>query len=98
MPSGRAGHDCSVVAPSLTARSPGERIETDRQDAINFAKLHPAGGPRTPSLPHHRNHVGRRLYRNPAHESRRESLMNGHAPSVNGRNDRSAGIVSVMNW
>ena len=38
-----AGHDCSVVAPSLIPRKPGERIKTDRRDAINLAKLHRAG-------------------------------------------------------
>jgi hypothetical protein len=32
-----------VVAPSLIPRRPGERIKTDRRDAINLAKLHRAG-------------------------------------------------------
>jgi transposase len=38
------GHGCVVVAPSLIPRKPGERIKTDRRDAINLAKLHRAGG------------------------------------------------------
>ena len=38
-----AGHDCAVVAPSLIPRKPGDRIKTDRRDAINLAKLHRAG-------------------------------------------------------
>jgi len=38
-----AGHGCIVVAPSLIPRKPGERIKTDRRDAINLAKLHRAG-------------------------------------------------------
>ena len=38
-----AGHECAVVAPSLIPRKPGERINTDRRDAINLAKLHHAG-------------------------------------------------------
>jgi len=38
-----AGHDCVVVAPLLIPRKPGERIKTDRRDAINLAKLHRAG-------------------------------------------------------
>jgi hypothetical protein len=38
-----AGHECAVVAPSLIPRKPGERINTDRRDAINLAKLHRAG-------------------------------------------------------
>src|SRR5580693_6320992 len=38
-----AGHECAVVAPSLIPHKPGERIKTDRRDAINLAKLHRAG-------------------------------------------------------
>ena len=37
------GHECAVVAPSLIPRKPGDRIKTDRHDAINLAKLHRAG-------------------------------------------------------
>jgi len=38
-----AGHGCVVVALSLIPRKPGERIKTDRRDAINLAKLHRSG-------------------------------------------------------
>ena len=38
-----AGHGCVVVAPSLIPRKPGDRIKTDRRDAINLARLHRAG-------------------------------------------------------
>lgn len=38
-----AGQECVVVAPSLVPRKPGERIKTDRRDAIILAKLHRAG-------------------------------------------------------
>ena len=38
-----AGHECVVVAPSLIPRKPGDRIKTDRRDAISLAKLHQAG-------------------------------------------------------
>jgi transposase len=38
-----AGHECVVVAPSLIPRRPGDRIKTDRRDAINLAKLHRVG-------------------------------------------------------
>ena len=37
-----AGHECVVAAPSLIPRKPGDRIKTDRRDAINLAKLHRA--------------------------------------------------------
>ena len=38
-----AGHECVVVGPSLIPRKAGERIKTDRRDAINLAQLHRAG-------------------------------------------------------
>ena len=37
------GHDCEVVAPSLMPRRPGERVKTDRRDAVQLARLHRAG-------------------------------------------------------
>jgi transposase len=37
------GHACEVVAPSLIPRRPGERVKTDRRDAVALAKLHRAG-------------------------------------------------------
>jgi transposase len=43
-----AGHECIVVAPSLIPRKPGERIKTDRRDAINLARLHRGAGELTP--------------------------------------------------
>ena len=33
-----AGHDCQVVAPSLIPKKPGERIKTDRRDALKLAR------------------------------------------------------------
>jgi transposase len=38
-----AVHGCVVVAPSLIPRKPGDRIKTDRRDAVNLANLHRAG-------------------------------------------------------
>ncbi len=32
------GHDCQVVAPSLVPKKAGERIKTDRRDALKLAK------------------------------------------------------------
>jgi transposase len=37
------GHECMVVAPSLIPRKPGERVKTDRRDALMLARLHKAG-------------------------------------------------------
>ena len=37
------GFDCEVVAPSRIPRAPGERIKTDRRDAVKLARLSRAG-------------------------------------------------------
>jgi transposase len=37
------GHDCMVVAPSLIPIKAGDRVKTDRRDAMMLAKLHRAG-------------------------------------------------------
>jgi transposase len=34
-----SGHDCQVVAPSRIPKAPGERIKTDRRDALKLARL-----------------------------------------------------------
>ena len=37
------GHHCEVVAPSLIPRRAGERVKTDRRDALMLARLHRSG-------------------------------------------------------
>ena len=37
------GHGCTVVAPSLIPKKPGERVKTNRRDAAMLARLHRAG-------------------------------------------------------
>ncbi|MBV8400039.1 MAG: IS110 family transposase [Acetobacteraceae bacterium] len=37
------GHECTVVAPALIPRRVGERVKTNRRDAITLARLHRAG-------------------------------------------------------
>jgi len=37
------GFDCIVVAPSKIPRKSGDRIKTDRRDAVNLARLHRSG-------------------------------------------------------
>lgn len=39
----RQGIACTVIAPTLTPRRPGERIKTDRRDAVKLARLFRAG-------------------------------------------------------
>ena len=33
------GHECDVVAPSLIPQRPGDRVKTDRRDALKLARL-----------------------------------------------------------
>jgi len=37
------GHDCLVVAPALIPKRTGERVKTNRRDAVTLARLHRAG-------------------------------------------------------
>ena len=34
------GHECTVVAPSMIPRKPGERVKTNRRDSWILARLH----------------------------------------------------------
>ena len=36
-------HECTVIAPSLIPRRPGERVKTNRRDAVKLARLFRAG-------------------------------------------------------
>ena len=37
------GHECAVIAPSLISCRPGERVKTNRRDAVKLARLFRAG-------------------------------------------------------
>jgi transposase len=37
------GHECTVVAPSLIPRKAGDRVKTNRRDAVQLARLLRAG-------------------------------------------------------
>lgn len=37
------GQACAVIAPSLIPKRPGERVKTNRRDAVTLARLHRAG-------------------------------------------------------
>jgi transposase len=39
----KKGHDCWVVAPSLIPKKAGDRIKTDRRDAVQLARLMRSG-------------------------------------------------------
>ena len=40
----KKGDDCWVVAPSLIPKKAGERVKTDRRDAVPLARLARSGG------------------------------------------------------
>jgi transposase len=63
------GHACVVVAPSLIPSKPGDRVKTDRRDALSLAKLHRAGELTPVWVP------------DPAHEAMRD-LVRARATSV----------------
>jgi hypothetical protein len=44
------GHDCMVVAPALIPKRSGERIKTNRRDAVTLARLQRLGE-LTPNCP-----------------------------------------------
>ena len=39
----KSGYDCWVVAPSLIPQKPGDRVKTDRRDAVQLARLARSG-------------------------------------------------------
>ena len=47
----RKGHTCLVVAPSLIPKRPGDRVKTDRRDAITLARTLRAGDLTTVYVP-----------------------------------------------
>ena len=57
------GHHCEVVAPSLIPRRTGERVKTDRRDALTLARLHRAGELRAVWVPDEEQEAMRDLTR-----------------------------------
>jgi transposase len=57
------GHECIVVAPSLIPRKPGDRVKTNRRDAISLAKQLRAGDLTAVWVPDPRHEAMRELTR-----------------------------------
>src|SRR3974390_1341578 len=57
------GHECIVVAPSLIPKKPGERVKTNRRDAMSLAKLLRAGELTAVWVPDERHEAMRDLSR-----------------------------------
>ena len=47
----KKGYDCWVVAPSLIPKKPGDRVKTDRRDAVQLARLARSGTSRRSMSP-----------------------------------------------
>ena len=57
------GHDCLVVAPSLMPAKPGDRVKTNRRDAMGMARLLRAGELTPVWVPDERHEAMRELAR-----------------------------------
>ena len=57
------GVDCVVVAPSLIPKKSGDRVKTDRRDAMTLARLHRAGELSAVHVPDERDEAIRDLVR-----------------------------------
>lgn len=57
------GHECVVVAPSLIPKKPGDRVKTNRRDALSLAKLLRAGELTAVWVPDRRHEAMRDLSR-----------------------------------
>jgi transposase len=60
---GKLGHDCIVAAPSLIPKKPGDRVKTNRRDAVGLAKLLRAGELTAVWVPDERHEAMRDLSR-----------------------------------
>lgn len=58
-----SGCSCTVVAPSLTPRKPGERVKTDRRDALKLMMLFKAGLLTEVHAPTHEQEAAREVTR-----------------------------------
>jgi transposase len=47
----KKGYDCWVIAPSLIPKKPGDRVQTDRRDAVQLARLARSGDLTAVSVP-----------------------------------------------
>lgn len=69
------GVECEVIAPSLIPNKPGDRVKTDRRDAIRLAQLYRAGELTSVHVPSKEDEALRDLVR--AREDAREDELRG---------------------
>ena len=71
------GVECEVIAPSLIPTKPGERIKTDRRDAIKLVRLYRAGELTPIVVPDHEQEADRDLVR-ARDDARRDRMSARH--------------------
>ncbi len=59
----KRGIDCLVVAPSMIPKRSGDRVKTDRRDALSLARLHRAGELKSVYVPREEDEAMRDLVR-----------------------------------
>ena len=64
------GHRCTVVAPSMIPRKPGDRVKTNRRDAMQLARLLRAGELTEVWVPDEAHEAVRELIRTREHADR----------------------------
>jgi transposase len=57
------GYDCGVVAPSVIPQTPGDRVNTDRRDAVQWARLARSGDLTAVYVPNVEDEASRELPR-----------------------------------
>ena len=67
------GYECLVVAPSLIPKKAGDRVKTNRRDAVSLAKLLRAGELTAVWVPDERHEAMRDLSR--AHQAVKKDLQ-----------------------
>ena len=71
------GVECEVIAPSLIPTKPGDRVKTDRRDAIKLARLYRAGELTPIVVPDHEQEADRDLVR-AREDTRRVRIASRH--------------------
>ena len=101
------GIDCAVVAPSQIPKRSGDRVKTNRRDAINLARLHRAGELHRVYVPLPEDEAMRDLSRAREDAKRAEIGQEGRSAKNHGERGRhgqfrrragSGGIVSSFRF
>ena len=74
------GHACDVMAPSLVPTRPGDRIKTNRRDAVTLARLQRAGK-RTATGPRHRSRAAEFRVEDPLVATGDQTCCPNHLPT-----------------